>query len=333
MTIANDKELTEYIEMYVNTLVEEIGKLRKDEQTLFEFQNEQPLRCVGFISETHGAAVAFFPSERKTVEIRRISGDIESIFPKDPRTGDTLIQTRLGPDIEFDKVWKLSANLQLRDAVFLQAKRELAILEKGLSLTVDEKSVLLIEDKLILKGSNGTEAWSPNRAVKDAMWNIFRVVSRKKESDIRQIGARVEEYKKKYDRVKTEIGILVEYAIRDLCRRFDGQQIDGSIFGTPNRIKLPKKPRVEALDDPQIDALLSDDEKWVIEVKKRNREATVRDLEKLQKKARLVQADKIWFISESGFRPNATSYAIKNRIMISSKDDTRRLARIFNMQF
>ena len=227
MDIVTEKQLVDYIETYVATVLEGISELRKEEQSIFEFQNEQPMRCVGFISDTHGAAVAFYPSTRKSIEIRRTSDRIESIFPKDPRTGDILIQTYIGPETKFDRIWKLGANLQLKKAVFLQGKKELAILEKGLNLHVDRNSVFMIEDRLVLKGSNRRQAWGKEKAIKDAMWYIHRLTSRRKESDIHLLGDKVEAYKRKYAKAKTELGILVEYPIRELCRRFDGSQVDG----------------------------------------------------------------------------------------------------------
>lgn len=332
MGIVTDKQLADYIETYVGTVLEGIGKLKKDEQLLFEFQKEQPLQCVGFISDTHGAAVAFFPSNRKFIEIRRTSDKIESIFPKDSRTGDTFIQTYIGPDTKFDRIWKLGANLQLKKAVVLQGKKELAILEKGLSLRVDENSIFMIEDRLILKGSNRTEAWSREKAIKDAMWNIYRIVDRKKESDIRQLGAKVEEYKREYHKAKTELGILIEYSIRELCRKFDGRQVDGTLFGIPTRIRLPDRAEVKSMDNPQIDAVLSDGEIWAVEVKKRNRKATVKDLRKLEKKGKLINANRLWFISENGFKHTATKYARKNEILVSDKKSIKELARMFRIQ-
>lgn len=332
MAIVTEKQLVDYIETYVNTVLEGIDKLKKDEQLLFEFKEEQPLQCIGFISDTHGAAVAFFPSDRKFIEIRRTSNKIESIFPKDPKTGGTLIQTYIGPETKFDKIWKLGANLQLKKAVFLQGKRELAVLEKGLSLWVDESSIFMIEDRLILKGSNGTETWSREKAIKDAMWNIHRILDRKKESDIRQLGAKVEEYKREYHRAKTELGILVEYSIRELCRKFDGRQIDGTLFGISARIRLPNRPDVKSMDDPQVDAVLSDGEIWAVEVKKRNRKATVKDLKKLEKKGKLINANRLWFISDSGFKHAAIKYARKNEILFSDKKSIKDLARMFRMQ-
>lgn len=332
MNILTSKQLADYIEIYLSTVLEGISKLKKEEQSLFEFQKEQPMRCVGFISGTHGVAVAFFPSNRKSIEIRTISDSIESIFPKDSRTGDTLIQTYIGPDTKFGRIWKISANLQLTKGVFLQGKKELAVLKKGLGLRVDEDSVFMIEDKLILKGSNKIEAWNQEKAIKDAMWYIYRVSSRKKESDMHQISAEAEEYKRKYHKVKTELGILVESSIRELCRKFDGRQVDGRLFGVFTMVRLLEKPDVKSLDDPQIDAVLSDGETWAVEVKKRNRKATIKDLKKLKKKGKSINATKLWFISESGFKPTATEYAKKNEILISDKNNIRELTRMFRMQ-
>jgi len=227
----------------------------------------------------------------------------------------------------------LSANLQLTKAVFSQGKNELAVLKKGLGLRVDENSVFMIEERLVLKGSNRVEAWSGAKAIKDAMWYIYRVVNRKKESDIRQIGVKVEEYKRKYHKAKTELGILVEYPIRELCKKFDGRQIDGKLFGIFTKVKLPDKPNVKSFDEPQIDAVLSDDEIWAVEVKKRNRKATVKDLKKLEEKGKSINATRLWFISDSGFKPATIKYARQNEILVSDKISRKKLAKMFGIHF
>ena len=179
MTIVTHKQLAEYIETYVNTLLGELGKLSKEKQSLFEIQNEQPMRHIGFVSEKHGVAVAFLPSDKKSIEIRKIADQIESIFPKNPITGDTFLQIDVGPHITFTSVYKCDANLAFKKAHFLQHKKELAILSKGLKLSVDEDSTYIIEDRLILKGSNSPEKWSHDVAIKDAFNEIIRTLINK----------------------------------------------------------------------------------------------------------------------------------------------------------
>ncbi|NQE45671.1 hypothetical protein C5S31_06605 [ANME-1 cluster archaeon GoMg2] len=137
------------------------------------------MRYIGFISEKHGAAVAFLPSDKESMEIREVADRIESIFPKDPNTRNTLLQIEVGPHTTFTSVWGIDANLALEKTHFLQRKKEIVILSKGLKLSVDEDSTYIIEDRLILKGSNSPEKWSHDVAIKDAFNEIIRTLINK----------------------------------------------------------------------------------------------------------------------------------------------------------
>jgi hypothetical protein len=176
MTIVNKTQLLDYISTYINTLLAEIKELNQNQRQIFEFHKEGPFHCIGFISEKHGAAVVFRPWDKEIIEIRRVKESIESLFPKDPSTGNTLIQTHVGPEIKYHRIFKIDANLELKKTYFLQKKNELAILNKGLEITVDEDSVYLIQDRLILKGDNNSEKWSKSIAVKDAFREIIRTL-------------------------------------------------------------------------------------------------------------------------------------------------------------
>jgi len=74
-------ELSTFIKTYVRTLLEEINKLNERQQAFFEFKQEQPMRCIGIISKSHGVAVVFLPWYKELIEIRQISKRIESIEP------------------------------------------------------------------------------------------------------------------------------------------------------------------------------------------------------------------------------------------------------------
>ena len=89
---------------------------------------------------------------------------------------------------------------------------------------------------------------------------------------------------------------------------------------------------MKSLDDPQIDAVLTDGKLWAVEVKKRNRKASIKDLQKFERKGQSITANKLWFISESGFKANAIAYAKKKGIMVSDKKGIKKLARVFGMQ-
>lgn len=170
MAITSEHQLAEYITKYLSTLLTEIKKLDPNQQRFFEFQKEGPYHCVGFISETQGAAVAFHPSDRHTIEIKRVLNKerIEAIFPKNPDNEDTLIQTQVGPNKQFSNIRRILVTLELRKAHILQDKNELVVFDKGVNLIVDKDSVYKIQDRLILKGDNSAKKWTKEVAVKDA---------------------------------------------------------------------------------------------------------------------------------------------------------------------
>ena len=200
MNVVSDTQLARYINTYLRTLLEEIAKLSKEHQLLFEIQKEQPMRCLGFISQKHGAAVAFLPSNEESTEVKYAPDRIESIFPKDPNTGDTLLQVEVGPRKTFTSVWRIDTNLAFKKARFLQRKKDLAILSKGLKLTVDEDSTYIIEDRLILKGTNNPEKWSEDVAIKDAFYEILRTLINKERKEVlprdllEDLGSRVKNF-------------------------------------------------------------------------------------------------------------------------------------------
>jgi len=88
-------------------------------------------------------------------------------------------------------------------------------------------------------------------------------------------------------------------------------------------VTLPifKDVKDEVSPDGQIelDAVGEGQERWVVEVKWRNKRAGIKELEKLRTyaQARKVRA---WFVSRSGFSADATQYAIENDIFITDKN-------------
>jgi hypothetical protein len=243
MAIVTIEQLTLYTKTYLETLLDEIGKLGEEQKLLFEFQKEQPMRCVGFISQKHGAAVAFFPSEEESIEIRHVTDRIESIFPKDPNTGDMLLQVEVGPRITFTSVYKLDANLQLKNARFLQRKKELAILSRNLTLSVDESSTYIIEDRLILKGNNSPEKWSKDVAIDDVFYEIIRTLINKE----RKGCLPADPLKDLENRIKTFETLISSTEIRESeIQQFFEANRDFLHFGTRYKKIYPQIPLVTA---------------------------------------------------------------------------------------
>lgn len=185
MATVNELQLVDYIKTYLDTFLYEIEKLPQEQQLLFEFHKEQPMDCRGFISDNHGCAVAFLPSEKPLISIRRTTSPIESIFPKEPWSGDTLLQAQIVPGMTYHHRYTIHANLELRKSHLLQEKNEVAKLDKGVTMSLDEQSTFIIRDRLILKGTNAYEAWTREQAVRDVFNEIVRcLVNKEKKGEI-----------------------------------------------------------------------------------------------------------------------------------------------------
>lgn len=133
-----------------------------------------------------------------------------------------------------------------------------------------------------------------------------------------------------FQRVSEELGDAKESTVRELMRHFNGQTVSSEVFHTPAAITLPvfKEVKDEISPDGQIelDAIGEGQERWVVEVKWRNKRAGIKELQKLQTHAQERKA-RAWFVSRSGFSAEAVRYAIAHEIFITDKDGLRILGK------
>jgi hypothetical protein len=139
----------------------------------------------------------------------------------------------------------------------------------------------------------------------------------------------VAELLEKYQRASTELGLAQESQVRELLRRFAGQEVDGALLGLSGRFHLPTFQRVAPYrsDDGQIevDALAENGERWAVEIKWRGKAAGKKELAALLDKAQALDA-RPWFISRSGFTPQARTFAGEHGVLISSRADLEKLS-------
>jgi hypothetical protein len=106
-------------------------------------------------------------------------------------------------------------------------------------------------------------------------------------------------------------------------RHFNGQVIPAEVFHSQDEVKLPvfQGVRDETSTDGQIelDAIGEGLERWVVEVKWRNKRTGIKELEKLHNHA-LERNARAWFVSRSGFSSDAIQYAHENDILITDKN-------------
>jgi AAA+ ATPase superfamily predicted ATPase len=113
-------------------------------------------------------------------------------------------------------------------------------------------------------------------------------------------------------RASEELGVAQESHIRELMRCFNGQVVDGSIFGVLGQVTLPRFAQVNQFVSPdgqvQLDAIgeTSTGKNWVVEVKWRSKRVGKKEIERLLAiaQARMGQG---WIISRTGFTEDATS--------------------------
>lgn len=126
-----------------------------------------------------------------------------------------------------------------------------------------------------------------------------------------------------FQRVSEELGEAKESTVRELMRRFNSQIVPKEVFQTQDPVTLPifAEVRSDVSPDGQIelDAIGEGPERWVVEIKWRNKRAGIKELEKLYNHAQGQKA-RAWFVSRSGFSADAVQYASDKGMLITDKD-------------
>ncbi len=135
----------------------------------------------------------------------------------------------------------------------------------------------------------------------------------------------------RFQRVSTQLGRAKESEVRELLRKLAGQIVDGTYFGQAGTVQIPDFTRVEPYRSPdgqiEVDALAEDGERWVVEVKWRQKRVGRGELERLVDRATQLRA-RPWCISQAGFTPEAVVYAADHDVFISDASDLAALERV-----
>jgi hypothetical protein len=136
-----------------------------------------------------------------------------------------------------------------------------------------------------------------------------------------------------FQRASEELGVAQESAIREIMRRFKGQEVDGVIFHTGGRVVLPLFERLEPYiaedGQVQLDALgeTAQGENWIVEVKWRNKRVGKKEVERLSNLAKELNA-RGWLISRSGFTDDALVFAEESQVFLSDRTGLSQLRRL-----
>ncbi|MFQ6042428.1 MAG: ATP-binding protein [Candidatus Poribacteria bacterium] len=145
-----------------------------------------------------------------------------------------------------------------------------------------------------------------------------------KKEDLEALLAKLDE---KFQRTASELGVTKESEIRLLIPKMAGKTFEGILFGTSQTITMPNFKNIESYKSPdkqiEIDALCQNEDIWFVEIKWKNRAATIKDVQKFNEKSQKVgiKSERLWFISKSGFSENATQYAKEHGILLSNASD------------
>lgn len=130
--------------------------------------------------------------------------------------------------------------------------------------------------------------------------------------------------------VSAELGTAQESRVREVMRRFNGQVVDGSLFGAPENVALPRFDQVNEYLSPdgqiQIDAVgqAAAGVKWLVEVKWRTKRAGKKEVEHLLARTRAESAQG-WLISRAGFTGEAAELTRREGLFISDASAFHRL--------
>jgi len=132
----------------------------------------------------------------------------------------------------------------------------------------------------------------------------------------------VAELMERYERTANELGLAKESQVRELLQRFDGQEINGETIGLEGLLRLPTFSQVAPYLSPdgqiEVDALAEGSERWVVEIKWRNKRVGVKELQTLAQKAQSLHG-RPWLISQGGFTPEAERFARGNHMLFSNR--------------
>ena len=138
-----------------------------------------------------------------------------------------------------------------------------------------------------------------------------------------------------------ELGVSQEARVRELLRRFAGQEVAGQLFGRPEEIiRLPHVISVDAYRSPdgqvELDAVAQTaGGTWIAEVKWGGRQVSRRNLERLQANADAAQLpapETLWYISRSGFSQGARDYAREHGILLTDRAGFETLEQVVKRQ-
>jgi len=142
-----------------------------------------------------------------------------------------------------------------------------------------------------------------------------------------------------FQQISSQLGLAIEGKIFQIMQSFDGQEIEKNLFlecPYKDKLILPNFKNIQPYRSPdnliEIDLLAEDGEKWAVEIKWKNKATSLQELKKFLMNAKDL-AEKLWFISKSGFTNAAIEFAKVNHILLSDQTSIEAIAKRLGVRF
>jgi AAA+ ATPase superfamily predicted ATPase len=142
-----------------------------------------------------------------------------------------------------------------------------------------------------------------------------------------------------FQQASTELGVAIEGKIHQIVQALSGRKIESELFldcPFKGKIVFPKfhtvKPYRSADNQVEIDLLAQNHATWAVEVKWRNKKADLREMKKFASNANSL-AERLWFVSKSGFTKSAVEFAGTDQILLSDRLSIEQIASRAGVRF
>ncbi len=147
----------------------------------------------------------------------------------------------------------------------------------------------------------------------------------------RDLEQRLAELEELFQQASNELGVAKEAEVRELLRLFNGQTVEGRLFGREDLLTLPRFRQVSSYESAdrqiELDALAEGDETWAVEIKWQRSQIGPFEINKLADRAQALGA-RAWYIGKAGFLDEGVQAARERGVLLSSAGELEELSRL-----
>ena len=151
----------------------------------------------------------------------------------------------------------------------------------------------------------------------------------------RDLVQRLAELEELFQQASNELGVAKEAEVRELLRLFNGQTVEGRLFGQEegSLLTLPRFHQVSSYESAdrqiELDALAEGDETWAVEIKWQRSQIGPFEINKLADRAQALGA-RAWYIGKAGFLDEGVQVASERGVLLSSARELEELSRLLS---